>query len=523
MLVNKDTNIEVAVTTIIVTFLMKKLNFDTMYYGMLYTIVLYIVNNNDLKNYTFLKDYIPNVYELDWYYCIYAFVISIVVYGIYKLYIYITTKEYAIINLYDSYKIDNFTLYVEKHQEYYKLIADKNYGDIDIILETLINPPTDNNDRNKMTSLGRIVSQKLDQAIYFDDPILNIKGYYEWKNIKKEQYNDITKVTKCINVKYIVMYVLKTKDLKVDDIFKKIDKDLNQNDQLSLCYTKVLYDGKRNENHSITFYKGPLKPIDELETIYMNSFFHQEKHRLWKTIKTVCTDPEYYITRGQTPRISLLLHGRGGTGKSSLIYRIAQCTKRHIVSLDLRNLSKYEAYHMIQKPRDESYKKYILLFEEFDISIKELYIREQKQLKDENYDQMIELVKSEKYEAVKIKDDKTNDLRLRDLLEIFQGPIPFEQMIIMATTNKYQEIKEMCPELFRPGRLTPVHFDYINKETLQEISMYYFQQPFPDYLPDILTIPTSQIIELAFEALNMSVPHEYFVNHLNKLIRNIKD
>lgn len=522
MMINKDTNIEVAVTTIVVSLLMKHLKFDAMYYGMLYTIVLYMINNYDLKNYAFIKEYIPETYTFDWYYLIYIFIAGIM-YGIYRFYIYMSTKEYATINIYDNYRIDNFTTYVEKHQQYYKLIADKNYGDIDIILETLINPPTDNNDRNKMNTLGRTISQKLDQPIYFDDPYLNIEGYYEWKNVKKEQHNDITKVTKTINVKYIVMNVLKTKDLKVDDIFKKIEKDLLEKNSIVLSYTKVLYDGKSNENHTITFYKGSPKPMIELEEMYMNSFFHQEKHRLWKTIKMVCNDPNYYITRGQTPRISLLLHGRGGTGKSSLIYRIAQCTGRNIISLDLRNLSKFEAYQMIQKPRDESYKKYILLFEEFDISIKELYIREQKQLKDDNYDQMIELVKSQKYDTLTIKDDKTNDLRLRDLLEIFQGPIPFEQMIIMATTNKYQEIKEMCPELFRPGRLTPVHFDYINKETLQEISMYYFQKPFPDYLPDMLTIATSQIIELAFEALNMEEPHQYFITHLNKLIRNIKD
>ena len=92
-------------------------------------------------------------------------------------------------------------------------------------------------------------------------------------------------------------------------------------------------------------------------------------------------------------------------------------------------------------------------------------------------------------------------------------------MIIMATTNKYEEIKEMCPELFRPGRLTPVHFDYINKDTLQEISMFYFKRKLDCYIPDVLSIPTSQIIELAFESLNMPDSYDYFTNKFNILIR----
>ncbi len=32
---------------------------------------------------------------------------------------------------------------------------------------------------------------------------------------------------------------------------------------------------------------------------------------------------------------------------------------------------------------------------------------------------------------------------IRDLLEIFQGPVPFESSIMIATTNKYDEIKEL--------------------------------------------------------------------------------
>ena len=50
------------------------------------------------------------------------------------------------------------------------------------------------------------------------------------------------------------------------------------------------------------------------------------------------------------------------------------------------------------------------------------------------------------------------EFQLEDLLEILQGPVPREGQIIIATTNKFDEIKNECPALFRPGRLTPIEF-----------------------------------------------------------------
>ncbi len=75
---------------------------------------------------------------------------------------------------------------------------------------------------------------------------------------------------------------------------------------------------------------------------------------------------------------------------------------------------------------------------------------------------------------------------------------------------------------FRPGRLTPVYFGYIDQETLQDISMYFFNKKINGYLPDIIMLPTSLIIELAFEALSFDKePHTYFMTKLHKLMSNI--
>lgn len=513
MLSTKETNIEVALTTILVSFLMKKFNFETVYYGMLYTVVLYLVNNFNINDYRF---------EFNAMYIIYLIIIAIIammVKTILYFFDYKDKNKYLTVNIYRDIHIKTFINYVKANPKYYEHIVDVNYGNLNAKLQMQLNPPTDAHVRDTLLCLSSEKSQELNKPIHFKDPHLNIEGYYEWKCCDKQQYDDSTKVTRNANVNYIVLKIVKKDTLDTDDLFEKMENFFEKDDSISLYYTKILYNGTDNVNHRVRFYFGEKKPLEILEELYIKSFFHQEKDRLYKTIKTVCLNPEYYTSLGQTPRISLLLHGNGGTGKSSLIYRMAQCFQRHIISLDLRNLSKYEAYKVIQTPNGEDYKKYILLFEEFDISIKELYIREEKENKMTNYDTLIHQVHSDQFENVQVKDNKNNQLKLRDLLEIFQGPIPFDQMIIMATTNKYEEIKEMCPELFRPGRLTPVHFDYINKETLQEISMFYFKRKLDCYIPDVLSIPTSQIIELAFESLNMPDSYDYFTNKFNILIR----
>lgn len=83
-------------------------------------------------------------------------------------------------------------------------------------------------------------------------------------------------------------------------------------------------------------------------------------------------------------------------------------------------------------------------------------------------------VKQRRYRALEY--DNPEDIALDDLLELFQGPVPLISGIIIATTNKFEEIKAASERLIRPGRLTPIAFNNPNAETVQEISQYYFHK-----------------------------------------------
>ena len=130
------------------------------------------------------------------------------------------------------------------------------------------------------------------------------------------------------------------------------------------------------------------------------------------------------------------------------------------------------------------------------------------------------------YDSIRKLTQVRNEFSIRDLLEIFQGPVSLESSVIIANTNKFDEIQKMCPELFRYGRLTPVYFGYINKDTMQDISTYYFGQKIKEYLPETIKISTSEIIDLAMETSSLENEADrfpQFSQRLNKLIDNIKD
>jgi hypothetical protein len=95
-----------------------------------------------------------------------------------------------------------------------------------------------------------------------------------------------------------------------------------------------------------------------------------------------------------------------------------------------------------------------------------------------------------------INDDNKSDLlHISDLLELFQGPVPVKNRMIVATTNHYDKIKNELPALFRAGRMTPLEFTYIDWDSFIELCKYHFDKT-PECEPMKICMPTSEIIEL---------------------------
>lgn len=563
------------ISTIISNFIVKKFELDYSYIVIIFAVVMNMINfiRNDFD----IKLYLVNVNIYFWIFFIICFVCFSLRKHIKKYLKCKSNKKYIVINIYDPNKIVIFKDYMKYFPEYFTKIYDIDVGNQEFIGEYMTAPDNQLFNEEFYTTMN-MISAVCDINIEFDDKNLNTKGYISWDQYEYTQKiqwltnNKNTTQTehqqKKINIKYMKLYLDRTSLSDVNDYLKNIQKivESKQNTRdIQKYYIKVLKNttdiGSDIFYHTVRIYDGPRCTIEENEKIYIDTFFHKERDRLWSYIKNIHKNPDSFKKLGQSPRLNLLLYGPPGSGKSSLAYRIAMTLQRHLVSLDLREIkNKKTIYQVLHCPYDYKPEEVVFILDEFDLTIKHLYNTDKmrkeclKMKYDEQY--ITEKIKSIKYnnnnkknkgmkkikqsdidstsnsddellenkstnftnESGLIGEPSDNEFTLKDLLEIFQGAVPIDKMIIIATTNDYEGIKELCPELFRPSRLTPIEFGYLDKNSLQSLSKFYFNKELELDLTSDLIIPTSQVVEKALEIRSADIDN---INKFNMFQQSI--
>ena len=143
--------------------------------------------------------------------------------------------------------------------------------------------------------------------------------------------------------------------------------------------------------------------------------------------------------------------------------------------------------------------------------------KEKKNNKEENIKKDKKDKKDKKKKNLFKEYEKSDEFCLKDLLTVLQGPVPTEGRIIIATTNDYEGIKEICPELVRSGRMTPVLFDYVDKKIFEEICLYYFNQTSDIEIKNKIKIPTSEIMEICLNCQVNNLSFEYFIEKIKSI------
>lgn len=429
--------------------------------------------------------------------------------------------------------IENITI-ISNYLKDNNLYVDKNISHINI-LNGKYDPRVKVLDEYKKILNLHIPS--IHKPIYFEDNKENVFGYIIWnladnsENITEQEINfnnneksksdtnNLTNnniITKSIQIKtqipYLVIY-LNNGDAnsyinKILDIYNNHPETIVKTNYFSSTQFCIPINIVKNKDIQSIYEKN--------KKLYIDTFFHMKKQEMWSIISKIHFEPEYFIQKGQYPQLSLCLYGPPGTGKSSFAFRLGKALCRNVVMIDLIDIPNKIQLKSIFMDHYINYNgellksnETIFVLDEFDISIQYLYAKDQLREKNKNnlMENTFELInKMKEYTNKKYskntKDSDNNDsydkkeienlfneheafaddtdITLNDLLSILQGPCSNNGSIIIATTNKFHTIKDICPRLFRDGRLKPYYFGYPCRRLLNEITKYYFDREILD-------------------------------------------
>jgi hypothetical protein len=418
------------------------------------------------------------------------------------------------VNVYLKTDIDVFVEYLNKHPNMAPVPESMQHGDPRLIAEAYVQSvqttivagahyaPSSytTTSMDEIRQRAAFVKPQDDVRIPFVDGNFAVKGSFVWRSSIQDVQRPDDKTTH-VFLPYIELWIERGSEKlpRPCDYLPAIRKWLAEQAKttLTLHCARVFNDGNGgSHSRSVKIYDGPILSYDVLEKQFMDTFFQKDKDRIWNLLKLMDRHPEQVYKLGQFPQLGFLLHGPPGTGKSTFAYRAARALNRHIMCVNIQSLPDREALHCILRTphingRVYTPKEVVFVFDEFDRTVKVLANRHS--LNRRILDTWATEVSKLDVKVIEATDEQRNktsgamrfnslnrdgedEIQLHDLLEALQGVVPSEGAICIATTNAYDELKTICPALFRNGRLTPVHFDHFDLQLINQFSQFHFGQ-----------------------------------------------
>jgi SpoVK/Ycf46/Vps4 family AAA+-type ATPase len=223
--------------------------------------------------------------------------------------------------------------------------------------------------------------------------------------------------------------------------------------------------------------------MDHNKDLNVNIFFEQKK-KLINYIKPFIFNPneevnsgeELYKKCGMTFKAGLLFYGEPGCGKTTTIKGILKYTNRHAIIVDLSKVKTCEELESIFRTRkfnrkDFSGKELCYILEDCDAFesniIKKRETHESEKKITNELSDVIKFMDNMNTSTVKIPSHNDNSLNLSCLLNLLDGIIELNGIMIIMTSNHPEKID---PALIRPGRFDfKCEFKKASKDIIKEM------------------------------------------------------
>lgn len=231
-----------------------------------------------------------------------------------------------------------------------------------------------------------------------------------------------------------------------------------------------ILDSSVKPERRLAFVKSPFFSNKTFDCLY-GSQMDKIRKRLTHFLK----NRDWYDDRGIPYQLGIMLSGKQGCGKTSVIRAMANMTGHHLIIVNFANIQ------TATQLRNMFFSEFVDVFTDEDLSSKKLikvpldkriYVLEE-------LDAVSDIVRDRRFNAKSFLQPTTkfDDVTLGEILGVLDGTIEIPGRIVVITTN-YPEYLDKA--LIRAGRIdVAVHFDGVQTDTIYCLFEKFFDRKIP--------------------------------------------
>lgn len=233
-----------------------------------------------------------------------------------------------------------------------------------------------------------------------------------------------------------------------------------------------------------------IKSVVNVNKNYCNVFLTKKNHKKITSIVTSWINNKSDLTNKGIPnKLGFMLTGSPGSGKTSVIYAIANETKKHIINIDLKNYLSNEFLTLMSTIQNK-----VVVFDDIDAHY---FLHDRRKIKNNDIMDNIDNTDQSGIDYKKLYHCLSDrSMTIDVILEVFDGYNYLNNCILILTSN-HPELLD--PAVSRPGRIDHViNFDLCDEYQFRNIFKYYVGHDYNEIDPTFVfkehILSTSYII-----------------------------